>query len=48
MVVDAEMGMMLDKYLGTKGHSMYIRPAVGVGGDRPIDGSIEVGYKVIW
>jgi hypothetical protein len=48
MVVDAEMGMMLDKYLGTKGHSMYIRPAVGVGSDRPIDGSIEVGYKVVW
>jgi hypothetical protein len=48
MVVDAEAGMMLDRFLGTKGHSMYIRPAVGVGTDRPIDGSIEVGYKIIW
>ena len=48
MIIDLEAGMMLDKYLGTKGHSAYLRPSFGVGGDRSTDGSIEVGYKVIW
>jgi len=48
MIIDFEAGTMLDKYLGTKGHSAYLRPAIGVGDDRPTDGSIEVGYKVIW
>ena len=48
MIIDIELGTMLDQYLGTKGHSAYIRPAVGVGGYRPIDYAIEVGYKVIW
>jgi hypothetical protein len=48
MLIDLEAGTMLDKYLGTKGHSAYIRPSVGVGGHRPTDGSIEVGYKIIW
>jgi hypothetical protein len=48
MIVDAELGMMLDEVFGTKGQSVYIRPAFGVGSDRPIDASIEVGYKVIW
>ncbi len=47
-LIDFEAGMMLDKYLGTKGHSFYVRPAVGIGNDRPVDGSIEVGYKMIW
>lgn len=47
-ILDAEFGMMLDKYLGTKGHSMYIRPSVGFGQDRATDASIEAGYKVIW
>jgi len=23
-IIDAEFGMMLDKYLGTKGHSVYV------------------------
>ncbi len=48
MIIDLEAGMMLDKYFGTKGHSAYLRPSFGVGGDRSTDGSIEVGYKVIW
>ena len=47
-LIDFEAGMMLDKYIGTKGHSMYIRPAVGIGSDRPIDSSIEAGYKILW
>jgi len=48
MIVDVEVGMMLDKLLGSKGQSVYLRPSVGVGGDRPTDGSIEVGYKIVW
>jgi len=47
-LIDAEMGMMLDKFLGTKGHSAYIRPSAGLGGHRPTDASLEFGYKVIW
>ena len=48
MLLDLEAGMMLDKYFGTKGHSAYVRPSVGIGADRPTDGSIEMGYKIIW
>jgi hypothetical protein len=48
MIIDIEAGTMLDRFLGTKGHSAYLRPSFGVGGDRPTDGSIEGGYKVIW
>ena len=48
VILDVEMGMMLDKYLGTKGHSMYLRPAAGFGSDRPVDGTYELGYKVVW
>jgi len=48
MIVDIEVGTMLDKYLGTKGHSAYLRPSFGIGGERSTDGSFEVGYKVIW
>ena len=47
-LLDFEVGAMLDQYLGTKGHSAYLRPSIGVGSDRPYDGSIEVGYKIIW
>jgi hypothetical protein len=28
--------------------SSYIRPGFGVGGDRPLDWNIELGFKVIW
>ena len=48
MIIDLEAGTMLDKYLGTKGHSAYLRPSIGVGGDRPTYGSIKVAYKIIW
>jgi hypothetical protein len=48
MIVDFEAGTMLDKYLGTKGHSAYVRPAVSFGDDRPTDGSMEAGYKILW
>ena len=48
MLLDIELGTMLDPYLNTKGHSAYIRPALGVGQYRPVDYAIEVGYKVIW
>ena len=47
-VFDVELGMMMDKYLGTKGHSAYFRPSAGFGGDRATDGSLELGYKVVW
>ena len=46
--LDVEVGMMLDKYFGTKGHSAYIRPSMGYGGDALTESSIEIGYKVIW
>lgn len=47
-LIDVEFGTMLDNYLGIKGHSAYVRPSVGIGGNRPTDGSIEVGYKIVW
>ena len=46
--VDIEVGGMLDKVFGTKGHSAYLRPGFQVGNDRPADGSIEAGYKILW
>ncbi len=48
MLIDIEAGTMLDKFFGTKGHSAYVRPSIGIGRDRPTDGSIEAGYKIIW
>jgi len=48
MLIDLEVGTMLDRYLGTQGHSIYLRPSIGIGSDRPTDGSVEVGYKIIW
>ena len=47
-LIDVEFGTMLDKLLGTKGHSAYIRPSVGFARDRPTDGAIELGYKIVW
>jgi hypothetical protein len=44
MLLELQAGMMV----GPKGHSAYIMPSFGVGGDRPYDFSIEVGYKIIW
>ncbi len=39
---------MLDRYLSTKGYSAYLRQSIDVGNGRPTDGSIEIGYKIIW
>jgi len=48
-IVDLEFGWMMTKWWpDMKGHSFYIRPSFGVGADRPTDGFIEVGSKIIW
>ena len=47
VIVDFEFGWMMSKWTDLKGHSFYIRPSIGVGGDRPTDGSIEIGYKIV-
>jgi len=47
-IVDFEFGWMMSKWWPEmKGHSFHIRPGVGIGTDRPMDGSIEVGYRII-
>jgi hypothetical protein len=47
-IVDFEFGWMMSKWKpDLKGHSFYIRPSIGVGSDRPTDGSIEIGYKIV-
>ena len=47
-IVDLEWGwMMATWYDDLPGHSFYVRPSFGVGADRPTDGSIEVGYKIV-
>lgn len=48
MLVEAEVGTMLDDILDIKGHSVYMRPSVGIGNDRPYDFSLEAGYKIVW
>ena len=48
MLVELQGGMMLDRFVGSKGHSIWILPSFGVGSDRPYDFSFEVGYKYIW
>ena len=30
-----------------RGHSYYARPSIGLGTNRPTDGSIELGYKIV-
>jgi len=47
-IVDLEFGFMMSKWTDLKGQSIYVRPSFGVGTDRPTDGSVEVGYKIIW
>ncbi len=50
-VIDFEFGTMMNKLLSSeayKGHSAYIRPGIGIGGDRSMDYSIEFGYKIVW
>jgi len=46
-IVDLEFGWMMSNWTDLKGHSIYIRPSVGIGSDRPTDGSLEVGYKMV-
>ena len=46
-IVDFEFGWMMSKWTDLKGHSFYVRPSIGVGTDRPVDGSIEIGYKMV-
>lgn len=47
IIVDFEFGWMMSKWTDLKGHSIYIRPSIGIGSDRPVDGSVEVGYKIV-
>ena len=47
-LIEIEVGTMLDKWLGTKGFSAFIRPSLQVGHDRPAEGSIEIGFKAVW
>jgi hypothetical protein len=47
MLLEFQAGMMLDEYIGAKGHSLWVMPSFGVGTDRPYDASIEVGYKIV-
>jgi len=47
-IIDIEFGWMMAMwYEDLKGHSVYVRPSFGVGGGRPTDGSIELGYKIV-
>jgi hypothetical protein len=47
-IVDFEWGwMMTTWYDDLPGHSFYVRPSFGAGADRPTEGSIEVGYKIV-
>ena len=47
-IVDFEWGWMMSKWnKSLQGHSFYVRPSIGLGTDRPTDGSIEIGYKIV-
>lgn len=46
--VDVEAGMFLDRTLGTKGHSAYLRPGFQMGRYRNGDASIRFGYRINW
>ena len=46
--IDVEFGSMLEDITGIPGDSFWVRPAVGIGGERFFDASIEAGYKVVW
>jgi len=41
--IDLEAGKML-----TKTQSLYLRPGIGIGGDRIFDWDMEVGWKMVW
>ena len=44
-VIDFEWGTMIKPI---PGGSVWIRPAAGVGGDRPLNWAIETGFKFVW
>jgi hypothetical protein len=46
-IVDLEFGWMMSNWTDLKGHSIYIRPSFGLGSERPTDGSLEIGYKIV-
>lgn len=49
VIVDLEFGAMMSNWTDSlPGQSVYIRPSFGLGSDRPVDGSVEVGYKFIF
>jgi hypothetical protein len=39
--------MMANWYDDLPGHSFYVRPSFQLGADRPAEGSIEFGYKIV-
>jgi len=41
--IDFEAGKML-----TKNQSIYLRPGVGMGRERPFDFDAEIGWKLVW
>lgn len=48
VIVDLEFGWMMTNWFeDLKGHSFYVRPSFGLGGNRPTDASIELGYKIV-
>ena len=44
-LVDVEWGFMIPPLPGA---SVYLRPGVGIGSDRPWDATFEFGFKFIW
>lgn len=47
-IVDIEFGWMMTKWWPEKeGQSFYIRPSFGMGADRPLEWSVEAGYKIV-
>jgi len=42
--IDAEFGMML----GSSGQSVFVRPSMGIGGDKFTKWGVELGWKSIW
>ncbi len=47
-IVDLEWGWMMSTWFDDlPGQSFYLRPSFGVGADRPTEGSIEFGYKIV-
>lgn len=48
VIIDLKFGVMLTKrFENLKGQRLYIRPSIGIGKNRPSDGSIEIGYKIV-